>query len=83
MDDSRNTIERSQAMMKLIAGRPETDDEMITRFAKHGVQQRAEALDALDLDMNADGLSIGQRAEQLARRRRFGAVHEALRKAGR
>lgn len=83
MEDNRNTIDRSQAMMSLINGRPETEAEMVSRFAKYSVRQRADALDALDLDMRADDLSIGQRAEQLTRRRRLGDVHEILRKAGR
>lgn len=83
MTDERSYIERSQSMAQKLHGRYATTHEMASEFATYDLLRRAQSLDAIDGELNNDNMSIRQRAEMFAKRRKLNDVHEALRGAGR
>ena len=85
--DDRNSIERAESETEKLYGEPMSVEEMVDDFALYGIKKRADALENLDTELQAE---IGSGAHALRRharliglRQRMGDVHAALRKAKR
>jgi hypothetical protein len=84
-DDNRDLIERS--ITKNVYGAPLPLERMAEKFRLHGLKTRVAALESFDSELRCEiessSHNLRQRAQMMDMRRRMGAVHEALRKAGR
>jgi len=82
MADERDYIQQSQTRAKNYHGRELSPDEMATEFAKAGIDERVNILDALDRD-SGEPLSL----REATRRHRYVTAlrntHQTLRKVGR
>jgi hypothetical protein len=84
-EDTRDFIERTQSLAEKRTGQRLSEDELAVGFSLYGPEKRVHILDTMDIDQQGE-LSIGDARDALGKfkvRQRLGAVHEALRKAGR